>query len=179
VMGILNLTPHSFHPGSSILAKKMAIETAGRMLAAGAQIVDSGDASSRPGAEVISVEAELSRLMASLEAIRQAFPLAILSVDTWRAEVARVALEAGAHMINDITAGTVEPDILDAVAGANAPYIIMHMLGTPGNMPPSPEYEDFPGELLRFLVGKIRDVKAVGINDLIIDPGFGFGKSVT
>lgn len=177
VMGILNITPDSFHSESRIASVNAAIDSAGEMLGAGAAILDIGGASSRPGAEVIPVREELDRLMPVLQALRNTFPDAVLSVDTWRAEVAREALAAGAHIINDITAGTVEEDILRIVAEAGAPYIAMHMRGTPGDMPKSPEYDDLPGEVLLFFADRIRAIKAAGIGDIMIDPGFGFGKT--
>jgi len=178
VMGILNLTPDSFHPGSRISGTEEAISHAGRMLTEGAAIIDVGAASSRPGADVIQVDEELQRLMPVLDLLLKTFPEAVFSVDTWRAEVAQAALTAGAHMINDISAGTLEPEIVRITANAHAPFVAMHMLGSPGRMPAHPDYKDVAGEILRFFVGRIRDVREAGISDIILDPGFGFGKSV-
>jgi len=178
VMGILNLTPDSFYPGSRIDSVKAAVSRAGEMLAEGATILDIGAASSRPGADVISPEEELRRIIPVLEGLLSAYPEAILSVDTWRAGVANQVLRTGAHIINDITAGTQEPEILDIVAATGAPYVAMHMLGSPGNMPVRPAYKDIVGEILRYLVARLEQIRAAGIKDIIIDPGLGFGKSV-
>ncbi len=178
VMGILNLTPDSFHHSSRITDQESALIRAAQMLDEGVSIIDVGAASSRPGASVISVEEELKRLMPILQALLQKFPQAIFSVDTWRAEVARIALEAGAHLINDISAGTLEPDIISITAEARVPFIAMHMLGTPGDMPMHPQYKDVAGDVLRFFVGHIRQLRDAGLNEIIIDPGFGFGKTV-
>ena len=178
VMGILNLTPDSFYPGSRIDSVQSAISRAGEMLEEGATILDIGAASSRPGADVIPMDEELSRIMPVLKGLVSAFPEAIFSIDTWRAEVANEVLRAGAHVINDITAGSLEPQILDVVAAASAPYVAMHMLGTPGNMPARPAYDDIVGDILRYLVGRLEVIRAAGVKDVILDPGLGFGKSV-
>jgi dihydropteroate synthase len=113
-----------------------------------------------------------------LETLIQSFPDAIFSVDTWRAEVAKVALETGAHCINDITGGTVEPEIIDIVSGSHAPLVMMHMLGTPGQMPVRPFYSDITSDVLKFFVERIRVLREAGVTDIVLDPGFGFGKSV-
>lgn len=178
-MGILNLTPDSFHTGSRITNIETAIERTSQMLSDGAAIIDIGAASSRPGASVIEVKEELERLMPTLEVLFKTFPDSIFSIDTWRAEVARTALVAGAHLINDISAGTLEPEIVRVTADVGAPFIAMHMLGTPGNMPMHPQYKDVAGDVLRFFVGHIRHLRDAGLSDIIIDPGFGFGKTVT
>lgn len=179
VMGILNLTPDSFYTGSRIADADEAITRTGQMLDEGASIIDVGAASSRPGSDIIPMVEELHRLIPVLEKLIKAYPHAIFSVDTWRAEVAKAALSAGAHLINDISAGTLEPEIMDAAAKAHAPFIAMHMLGTPGRMPVAPQYHDVAGEILRYFVGRIRAFHEAGISDIILDPGFGFGKTVT
>lgn len=178
VMGILNVTPDSFHHSSRIADQESALIRAAQMLEEGVSIIDVGAASSRPGASVISVEEELRRLIPIIEALLQKFPQAIFSIDTWRAEVAREALEAGAHVINDISAGMLEPDIISITADAHAPFIAMHMLGTPGKMPVNHEYADVAGDVLRFFATRIRQLREAGLTDIVMDPGFGFGKSV-
>jgi dihydropteroate synthase len=178
VIGILNLTPDSFYAGSRITSVEDALVRTEHMYAEGAKIIDIGAASSRPGSEVIEVKEELRRLMPVLEALLAQFPDVVFSVDTWRSEVAAAALSAGAHIINDISAGLCEPDIVKITAGYQAPFIAMHMLGTPGNMPVHPEYKDIAGDILRFFAKRIRYLRDAGLSDIILDPGFGFGKSV-
>jgi dihydropteroate synthase len=178
VMGILNLTPDSFYAGSRLVDPDEAIVRTGQMLDEGAVIIDIGAASSRPGSDIIPIDEELRRLMAVLEKVTKKYPQAIFSVDTWRAEVAQAALSAGAHLINDISAGTLEPEIMHFTAQAHAPFIAMHMLGTPGRMPVAPQYSDVAGEVLRYFVGRMRAFREAGISDIILDPGFGFGKTV-
>jgi dihydropteroate synthase len=178
VMGILNLTPDSFYPGSRIDSVEAAVARAGEMLEEGAQILDVGAATSRPGSDVISADEELKRLMPVVEKLLTTFPDAILSIDTWRVQVAREVLSAGAHLINDITAGTGEPGILEVTAEAHAPFIAMHMKGTPGNLEKKPVYEDIVGEILRFFVDRLNVIRSAGITDIVLDPGLGFGKSV-
>jgi dihydropteroate synthase len=148
------------------------------MLEEGAQILDIGAASSRPGSEVIPVDEELERLMPVVEKIVLSYPDAVLSIDTWREAVAIRVLDAGAHIINDITSGEVEPGILEVTAKARAPYIAMHMQGTPGNLAKKPVYDDIVGDILRYFVGRLEVLRAAGLSDLILDPGLGFGKTV-
>jgi dihydropteroate synthase len=178
VMGILNLTPDSFYTGSRIDSVDTAVARAGQMLEEGAQILDIGAASSRPGSEVIPVDEELERLMPVVEKIVLSYPDAVLSIDTWREAVAIRVLDAGAHIINDITSGEVEPGILEVTAKARAPYIAMHMQGTPGNLAKKPVYDDIVGDILRYFVGRLEVLRAAGLSDLILDPGLGFGKTV-
>ncbi len=178
VMGILNLTPDSFYSGSRVASIDDAVTRTQQMHAEGADFIDIGAASSRPGSAVISTSDELERLMPVLEALLQRFPEVIFSVDTWRSDVAKTALSTGAHIINDISAGTLEPDIVRIAADFHAPFIAMHMLGTPGDMPAKPEYKDVAGDVLRFFARRVRELRDAGLTDIILDPGFGFGKSV-
>ncbi|MEM9888957.1 MAG: dihydropteroate synthase, partial [Bacteroidota bacterium] len=146
--------------------------------AAGASIIDIGGMSSRPGAEVISVEEELKRVLPKIEAIVQDFPNVIISVDTVQSEVAKATVAAGARIVNDISAGSIDPKMYATVADLDVPYILMHMQGTPKSMQLQPHYEDVKQEVLDFLIREVGKLKALDIKDIIIDPGFGFGKSL-
>jgi dihydropteroate synthase len=179
IMGIINLTPDSFFPDSRKMAAKEALSTAKQMITNGAGILDLGAYSSRPGAEDISETEELQRLMPALELIRTEFPEIIISIDTFRANVARKAIEEGkANIINDISAGTLDPELFDAVTSLQAPYILMHIKGTPQNMQQNPHYDNITEEVSRFLAEKLIVLREKGVNDIILDPGFGFGKTV-
>jgi dihydropteroate synthase len=176
IMGILNATPDSFFTSSRSTVDG-AVERAGRMLKNGAGIIDIGGASSRPGSPVVEVGEEMRRVIPVIEAVHRAHPEAWISVDTWRAEVARAAVEAGAVMVNDIGAGRLDPAMLPAVAAVKVPYVIMHMQGTPATMQHAPHYDDVAAEVTYFLSERIRAANDAGIADVVIDPGFGFGKT--
>lgn len=178
-MGILNLTPDSFSDGGQYVTVGAALQQAERMLRDGASILDIGGASSRPGAQAVSAEEEWGRIGETLKAIVKSFPEAILSIDTYRASVARRALDCGAHLINDISAGLMDAEML-AVVGAerDVPYILMHMQGEPTTMQQKPQYVDVVGEVYAFLNARIVAARAAGITDLVVDPGFGFGKQL-
>ncbi len=178
IMGIINCTPDSFHSGSRVDTIDDALKLAGTMLSEGAAILDIGAASSRPGARIISADEEITRLMPFVEALRTEYPDAMLSVDTWRDHVARTALAAGVQMINDISGGRFESGIVDAVAEAGAPFIVMHSPQSPEDMHQPHTYSDVAGDVLRYFIERTRLLRIAGIKDLIIDPGFGFGKSV-
>jgi dihydropteroate synthase len=179
VMGILNITPDSFYDGGRYDKPKEAIHQVAQMIEEGASIIDIGAVSTRPGSQSFDEEVELTRLLPFLEAIRDNFPEIIISVDTFRSTVARKSLDYGADMINDIYAGTYDPDILSVVSAYEVPYILMHMKGTPGTMQISPDYEkDVTDEILNFFENRIDAAKTSGISQLIIDPGFGFGKTL-
>lgn len=178
VMGILNVTPDSFFDGGTLENEKQVLERAERMLQEGAHFLDIGGASSRPGAEAVSVEEELARVLPTIKAISREFPKAILSIDTFNARVARKAVEAGAHMVNDISAGDDDPEMFKTVMDLQVPYIIMHKRGQPQNMQKNPEYNDVTQEVLYYLAEKVQKLNKMGVNDIIIDPGFGFGKTV-
>jgi dihydropteroate synthase len=178
VMGILNLTPDSFSDGGRYATTDSALQRVGEMLAEGARIIDIGGASSRPGAPVVSPEDEWQRIAEVVLALPQAFPEAILSIDTFHASVAEAALAAGAHIINDISAGQFDPRMLAIVAQSRAPFVLMHMQGSPATMQQQPHYEDVVAEVYAALVARIRAARSAGIVDLILDPGFGFGKTL-
>ncbi|MGC6532556.1 MAG: dihydropteroate synthase [Flavobacteriales bacterium] len=178
VMGILNLTPDSFFEGSRIPHAQQAVERATEMLNQGADILDLGAQSSRPGAETIGPDAEWERLAPALHAIRAAHPAAVLSIDTFHAAVAERSLDAGADLINDISAGDLDPEMHDVVARHRCPYVFMHMRGTPETMQTLTEYDNVVGEVFLALDRRLRVLREKGLVDLIADPGFGFGKTV-
>lgn len=178
LMGILNTTPDSFYKGSRVASKNALLTQAEQMLKEGATILDIGGASSRPGAEPVPLEEELKRVIPAVELLQQHFPTAILSVDTYRAAVAQAAFEAGAHILNDISGGRMDADLLQTVAQAQAPYILMHMQGSPQTMQQQPQYEDLMTAVLDFFIDKIGQLQELGIKDIILDVGFGFGKTI-
>ncbi|RYE13406.1 MAG: dihydropteroate synthase [Sphingobacteriales bacterium] len=176
VMGIINLTPDSFYAGSRKPAVADALQQAEKMLADGATFLDLGAYSSRPGAIDISIQEETDRLLPVVEAIATNFTEAVISVDTFRAGVAEAAVKAGAHIINDISGGQLDADMFATVARLRVPYILMHMKGTPQTMTQLAEYDDVFAEVFDYFVSKYNQLKQLGINDVIIDPGFGFAK---
>jgi dihydropteroate synthase len=178
VMGILNITPDSFYAGSRVNSEKEIIGAAQKMMEDGADFIDIGGYSSRPGAEDIPEEEEKMRVLKAIRYVSKEFPQAIISVDTFRAEVAREAVcDCGAHIINDITGGDGDPHMVELITALNVPFIIMHMKGTPGTMQKNPVYEDVVSEILSWFGKKIVPLMAAGVKDLIIDPGIGFGKN--
>jgi len=176
VMGIINLTPDSFYAGSRKPIVAEALQQAEKMLNEGAAFLDLGAYSSRPGAEDISVQEETDRLLPVVEAIATRFPDAVLSVDTFRASVAETAMNAGAHIINDISGGQLDADMFATVLRLGVPYILMHMKGNPQNMNSLASYEDVFGEVYDYFVDRYHQLKQLGVLDVIIDPGFGFAK---
>lgn len=178
VMGILNVTPDSFYDGGKYTQGSFILEQVEKMLQEGASIIDVGGMSSRPGAEIIEVEKELNRVIPVIEAIAKEFPEAIVSIDTIRAKVAKEAIEAGASMVNDISAGNLDSDLLATVGKLNVPYILMHIQGTPKTMQINPTYDDVTQDVIDFFIAKLQEIKQAGIKDVIIDPGFGFGKTL-
>lgn len=178
VMGILNLTPDSFFEGSRVQNGGGLLARAEQMLAEGADILDIGGMSSRPGSDVISQEEELKRVLPAIEALHRHFPQAILSVDTVRASVARQAVEAGASLVNDISAGRLDEAMYETVAALRVPYVLMHMQGTPRTMQQDPHYDDVVVEILDFFIAEMEKLRALGVHDIILDPGFGFGKTL-
>lgn len=178
VMGILNVTPDSFYDGGRLENEKAVLLQAEKMLTEGATFLDIGGMSSRPGAEVIHPEEELKRVIPAVKAVHKEFPEAVISVDTVRSVVARQAVENGAHLINDISAGQFDDDLYATVADLGVPYILMHMQGQPKTMQVNPDYDDIVHDVLDFFVGEIEDLRDLGVKDIIIDPGFGFGKTV-
>ncbi|WPU93854.1 dihydropteroate synthase [Mucilaginibacter sabulilitoris] len=176
VMGIINLTPDSFYAGSRKPAVDEALQQAGKMLDEGATFLDIGAYSSRPGATDISIAEETDRLLPVVEAVVTTFPNAVLSVDTFRAQVAEAAVKAGAYIINDISGGQLDADMFATIARLQVPYILMHMKGNPQNMNQLAQYDDVFTEVLDYFVCKYQQLKQLGIHDVIIDPGFGFAK---
>ena len=178
VMGIINATPDSFYQGHLPLSIDEILLLAGKMISDGAAILDIGGQSTKPGSERISAQQETDRILPVIESIHAAFPQTILSVDTYQSAVAKVAVDAGASIVNDISAGNMDEDMLTTVAALQVPYICMHMQGTPATMQKNPVYTDVVKEVLDFFILKITECTAAGIKDIIIDPGFGFGKTV-
>jgi dihydropteroate synthase len=176
VMGILNATPDSFHAASRVDVDG-ALRQAEAMLHEGAAILDIGGMSTRPGSEEVDTAEELRRVVPVVEAVHRRFPDAWISVDTYRAAVARASVEAGAGMVNDVGAGLLDTDMLPTAAALHVPYIAMHMLGTPRTMQRSPQYADVAGEVTLFLSERLAACHAAGIADAWLDPGFGFGKT--
>lgn len=178
VMGILNITPDSFYKGSRYTTDKEIINAAAKMAEEGADIIDVGGYSSRPGAADISSEEESNRVFGALRLITKAFPDVILSVDTFRADIAfKAVTECGAHIINDISGGEGDPEMFDVVGKLNVPYIMMHMKGNPKTMQNDPVYGDVVADLLSWFGDRIFRLRNAGVKDIIIDPGFGFGKT--
>lgn len=179
VMGIINLTPDSFYPQSRVKNEKEILKRVEQILKEGGNMVDVGAYSSRPNAQNVSEEEELERLIPVLKSIRSHFPDLIISVDTFRALVAEKAIEEGeADIINDISGGEMDSNMFETIARINVPYILMHMKGTPQNMQNNPFYEDVVAEISLSLSKRVDVLRSLGVNDIIIDPGFGFGKSL-
>ena len=180
VMGILNVTPDSFFAGSRKNTEEEIILRVRQILDEGGKIVDVGAYSSRPGADDVSPEEEMKRLAFALGLLNREFGTDIIySIDTFRADVARMCVEEyGAAIINDISGGEMDSRMFDTVADMNVPYILMHMKGTPANMQLNPVYEDLFGEVFRYMSEKVETLKLKGVNDIVLDPGFGFGKTL-
>lgn len=177
-MGILNSTPDSFYEGSRNSSSDSLLKKAEIMLKEGAAFLDIGGYSSRPGAIDISTDEELKRVIPAVELILKHFPESLISIDTFRAKVASQSIDTGAAMINDISAGNLDENMMGVIAKHQVPYIMMHMRGTPQNMKDLNQYEDLTQELLFYFSEKIKAARLLGINDIIIDPGFGFSKNI-
>jgi dihydropteroate synthase len=178
VMGILNITPDSFYKGSRYNSDSSILRSASEMLEQGADIIDVGGYSSRPGAEDVSEEEEGRRVLNAVKLISDQFPEAVISVDTFRSEIARAAVEeCGAQIINDISGGEGDSSMFGIVAGLKVPYIMMHMQGDPRTMQNNPVYDDVVADILRWFGERIYTLRSMGVKDIIIDPGFGFGKT--
>ncbi len=178
IMGILNTTPDSFFAGSRSQNIDSALKRIEKLLEEGADFIDIGGMSTRPGSAEVSETEELERVVPVVEAAVHKFPEILISVDTYRAKVARETIETGAAILNDISAGSMDENLFQTVAALQVPYILMHMQGTPQNMQQNPVYDDVTLEVNQFLSEKIRVLKELGVNDIILDPGFGFGKTV-
>ena len=176
VMGILNITPNSFFDGGKYADENSILQQVEKMLVDGATFIDIGAYSSKPNAEYVSENEEISRLIPVIELILKNFPETLISVDTFRATVAKKAIENGACIINDISAGSLDEDMMQTVAKLKVPYIMMHMKGNPQTMQSLAQYENIVKEMLFYFSEKVAQARSLGINDLIIDPGFGFAK---
>jgi len=179
VMAILNITPDSFYSNSRISNISEALKATEKFVIEGAKFIDIGAYSSRPGAAEVSQNNELNRLIPIVEAIAKEFPETLISIDTFRAKVAEESINAGAHLINDISAGNLDVAMFDTIAKLQVPYLIMHMKGTPQNMQQETTYENITLEILNYFSEKIETLKKLGVKDIMIDPGFGFAKTVT
>jgi len=178
VMGIINTTPDSFHDSSRKVAVAEIVQEAELMLHEGADILDIGGQSTRPGSDRIGTAEELKRVIPVIQAISKKFPGTILSIDTYSSEVAAAAVDAGASIVNDISAGNMDAQMIDTVAALKVPYVCMHMQGTPATMQKDPHYNDVAKDVLDFFIAAVDTCKQAGIVDVIIDPGFGFGKNI-
>jgi dihydropteroate synthase len=177
IMGIINATPDSFFEGHLSNGTETIANLAAKMLEEGAGIIDVGGQSTRPRSKRISADEELQRVVPVIEAIKKTHPDSVISIDTYHAKVALAAVQAGASMVNDISAGNMDEAMLSTVASLNVPFIAMHMQGRPETMQQSPQYENVVTEVLDFFIKKVNDCHKAGIKDVIIDPGFGFGKT--
>lgn len=177
IMGIVNCTPDSFYDGGKNNTLDSAIQVIENMVAAGADIIDIGGYSSRPQSIDISPEEEIARVIPVIQETRKRFPKLLISIDTFRSAVAQAAIEQGASMVNDISGGTLDPNMFNVVAKARVPYVLMHMRGTPQNMNTKTDYVDLLDEVMHFFILQIEKAKAAGIRDIILDPGLGFAKN--
>jgi dihydropteroate synthase len=177
VMGILNVTPDSFYDGGTYTKDTSLLEKASQMLEEGAGIIDVGGYSSRPQAADISEKEETSRVIPAIRSIMKAFPEACISIDTFRSNVARAALEEGAVMVNDISGGSLDDKMFPLIAELNVPYVLMHMKGTPQTMNKLTDYENIVLDMIDYFQKRLFELKQMGVKDVIIDPGFGFAKT--
>ena len=178
VMGILNVTPNSFYDGNRYNSENLILKQVEKLLSEGATFIDLGAYSSKPNAELVSEEEEIARLIPVQKSVLKHFPGTILSIDTFRSNVAKICLDSGAAIINDISAGTLDENMFGVVAHFHAPYIMMHLRGAPQTMTTLTQYDDIVKELLYYFSEKIAKARSFGISDLIIDPGFGFAKTL-
>lgn len=178
VMGILNVTPDSFYDGGNYQYENEILARATEIIDQGATLIDIGGYSSRPGAEEVTLDEELKRVIPAIKLIIEKYPEALISVDTFRSEVARKSIEAGACMINDISAGEMDSKMFSTIRELQVPYCMMHMQETPQNMQQNPTYKNVTEEVFYYLGEKISELQKLGVNDIIVDPGFGFGKTI-
>ena len=178
IMGILNLTPDSFYDGGLYNNTDRALAQTEKMLLEGATFIDVGGASSKPGAVEITVDEELARVLPVIEKIHKKFPDTLISIDTYRSDVAQQAVAAGAAMVNDISGGNLDAKMLKTVGALGVPFVAMHMQGKPQNMQDKPSYDNILTDIRSFFAAKIDAAHKAGIHDIIIDPGFGFGKTL-
>ncbi len=177
IMGILNVTPDSFYDGGFYNSKKKVLDQVKKMISDGASIIDIGGYSSRPGANNVSVNNELDRVLPIIKLIKEKYPEILISIDTFRSKVAELSVESGADIINDISGGTLDSKMYETVSKLKVPYIIMHMKGNPTNMMEKTNYEEILKEINHYFIEKISLAESFGIKDIIIDPGFGFSKT--
>jgi len=178
VMGILNVTPDSFYDGGAYTVESAIVKRATQILEEGGRFVDIGAMSTKPGAKEISLQEELDRLLPAVKAVKKEFPDAALSVDTYRSEVVKIIFdEIGGFVVNDISGGTFDAKMFEMVAGLHLPYILMHTKGKSNSMQKNPAYEDIVKEMILFFAAQVQKLKLLGVCDIIIDPGFGFGKT--
>ena len=178
IMGIINATPDSFYEGSRFSGTDKILSVAEKMLNEGADILDIGGHSTRPGSDFITPDEEMKRVIPAIELITKNFPDSFISIDTFYSLVAKEAVAVGACIVNDISAGAMDEEMIGTISSLQVPYILMHMKGTPKTMQENPVYENVIREVLDFFIVKINDLKNSGIKDMIIDPGFGFGKTI-
>lgn len=178
VMGILNITPDSFFSGHLNESLAHLIDRVAGMLQAGASLIDVGGQSTRPGSERINAATEAARVLPVISALHHHFPELIISIDTYHSSVAQQAIERGASIVNDISAGEMDHEMIATVAALGVPYICMHMQGVPENMQDNPDYDDVTREVMDFFIAKVDQCRKAGIKDIILDPGFGFGKQL-
>lgn len=178
VMGILNITPDSFYADSRVNQDTAILKKAEEMVEEGAFVLDVGGYSTRPGAEDISTEVELKRVTQAIALVRSKFSDVLISVDTFRSSVAKAAVDSGANIINDVSGGNLDPDMFESVAQLKVPYILMHMRGTPQTMKDLNQYDNLLVDIGKELAEKCNQLKSLGVADIIIDPGFGFAKSI-
>jgi dihydropteroate synthase len=179
VMGIINITPDSFYDGGVTTSESLVLQQASRMLQDGATFLDVGGYSSRPDATDISEEEEIARVVPAIKAISREFPDALISIDTFRANVAKQSIHAGACVVNDISAGNLDKNMLHVIGAAQVPYIMMHMRGTPQTMKTLTDYQDITKEVLFYFSERLAAARSYNINDIVVDPGFGFAKTTT
>ncbi|MBE8720084.1 dihydropteroate synthase [Sphingobacterium pedocola] len=178
IMGILNVTPDSFYDGGQHNNLEKALKKAEQMITEGVDIIDIGAYSSRPGATLISSQEEKDRALPVIHAIRKEFPDALLSIDTFRADVAEETVKSGVHIINDVSGGTIDERMFETVSTLQVPYILMHMRGLPENMQQHTDYDDIVTDVATFLGERIAALRALGVKDILLDPGFGFAKTM-
>lgn len=178
IMGILNITPDSFYDGGMFDSNKKILKQVEKMLEDGADIIDIGGCSSKPGSKKVIIDDEIKRVIPTIELIKSKFNEAIISVDTFRSEVAKKAVNSGASIVNDISAGELDPNMFNCVAELGIPYIMMHMQGSPQTMQNKPNYNNVVNDIITNLSKKIFRARELGIIDIVVDPGFGFGKTL-
>lgn len=178
VMGVINSTPDSFYEGSRFTGIDAILSHTEKMIREGAAVIDIGGQSTRPGSQPVGEQEELQRIIASIDAIHRRFPDVFISADTYYSAVAREAVAAGASLINDISAGRMDKNMIATITSLQVPYVLMHMKGEPGTMQLHPHYENVTTEVLDFFISQITSLRQAGIKDIIIDPGFGFGKTI-